>query len=207
MKVKRFEFGLNIELPFITQNILDNIGTYKKKGFCTLIRKNKVYGKKLFMENFEFKLYDKALETKLNVGKDLLKFLLRIEVTVKSKDQIGYIRTVDDLTDFTNMVKLYIYLLKCLSNIDMRDLSNLEQIKSQSRNLLFAGLNEEFWRFEKQINPNTQKKKRDKYLEIKRSASSDPMKQIVIEKMIDSIGHVIDNNSFFPLLYNKRKKG
>jgi|GEM_PF-761506 len=201
LKFKKVEIGINIENNISSFDLLES---YKMNDFDRMRSGKKVYGKKIFLTDFDIKYYNKFMETELSqrtnvIGSNSIfipKNLHRFEIGYKRMRPLaGILTRLSDLRDIKTLQKLGNKLLDTFNLIDMHKDYNFSVLSPRERELVFAGMNSEFWEIEK-INENTRKDKRRKYLNcIKRlneNLSEDP-KELILDLLSDKLNYLISN--------------
>jgi len=201
LKFKKVEIGINIENNISSFDLLKS---YKMNDFDRMRSGKKVYGKKIFLTDFDIKYYNKFMETELSQRTNMIdsnsvfipKNLYRFEIGYKRMRPLeGILTRLSDLRDIKTLQKLGHKLLDTFNLIDMHKDYNFSVLSPRERELVFAGMNSEFWEIEK-INENTRKDKRRKYLNcIKRlneNLSEDP-KELILDLLSDKLNYLITN--------------
>ncbi|MCO7355901.1 hypothetical protein NHN20_10360 [Riemerella anatipestifer] len=118
--LKRFEFGLNINLPFDISNVYEAVKCYK----MNIAGINKINGKrngiKIDFQQYEIKIYDKGLHQTKKPSR-----LMRFEVVVKKMEyakKLG-VKTLADLQNKDVWLKLSERILEIWSDIIFIDKS------------------------------------------------------------------------------------
>ena len=83
-RLNNFEFGVNIELPYNPNVLIDSVIMYRRKRFDLQTGENKHFRECNDHEQFKIKIYNKGLQHNLN--KDLLRFELHYSVMEKFND-------------------------------------------------------------------------------------------------------------------------
>ncbi|MGQ7868958.1 hypothetical protein [Sunxiuqinia sp. sy24] len=108
-KVKRLEYGCNIPLHDVMP-LINNIISIKAKYFMPMNSNSVIYGKKLDLNDYSVKLYDKQFEVKKHNKIRLPQPLLRYEKVVKRMRYLHkkgiHIHTVEDLLVLDNLQAL-----------------------------------------------------------------------------------------------------
>jgi len=171
------EFGFNIDLGYNPSLFLaNNLLMYKFMTPCydpKNSRKMKI--KKFIHDHYEFKIYNKSLESKLKGNQSNL---LRIEVKYKSKvllKEFG-INSLDDLRNPQCIINLYVNFMKKYEQLIIVDSYDGNCNLSLKEKRFFTNCtNQSFWYKEKEIHcPNTVTNKKNKF------------KNMVIEKGVDN---------------------
>ncbi len=170
--ITSMEIGINLQLKFSPEFYLNLVANYKKtKSFSPLQKGNKVYGKKVFLSQYELKLYDKTFESEVHQNKYINKNILRFEVGSK-KMQIYKglnINTLNDLKQIEKFNGIGDFLLNKFNGIEFEDhFIDTSNLDSSERALFYASKNESFWIDEKKANPKGQHNIKAKYESIKK---------------------------------------
>lgn len=175
-KLKTLEAGINVEFKLQMHELCK---LYIMDEFDKMKKGKNIYGKKVFKSDYDFKIYNKYLETKLNNDYDFLdvfgnpincsKGRNRVEIKFKKMRAISsFITTLSDLSSNSNLEKLGNKITKYFDNVNFLSensfLNNYDftVLTPRQQELYFAGFNKIFWEVAKN-NMNTRKKKRNEW--------------------------------------------
>ncbi|QTY25975.1 hypothetical protein [Flavobacterium sp. CS20] len=202
-KIKSLEVGINIGY---SSQLFEFCKLYIMDEFDKMRKGNKVYGKKVYKSEYDFKVYDKPLETKLNsestlidvFGKsiDLPEGINRIEAKFKKMRPISSIvSTLNDLKSSVNLENLGNKLVGYFDNANMRKQYDYTTLTPRQQELFFAGFERDFWK-ETKMNTHTRKKKRrewKKCIAIMDEALNNNPKQEFRDLMLGKINYLTSN--------------
>lgn len=197
IKVKKLEVGINIETSVSFYSLFNQ---YKSNKFESMRHGKKVYGSKSFMTEFNIKGYNKKNQTQLMYRDyrylDLSDNLQRFEMEFKSMRPLkGLVTKLSDLKNANTLKELGNMLLCYYDSILFKDNYDFSTLTPRKRELVYAGMNDEFWETEK-INMNTRKKKRTMFNKIIKEleANSDKNQKAEVRHiMFDNINFLIEN--------------
>ena len=126
LKISKIENGINLIMLEKPQEYINLVKSYKSIHFDKMKHRHIDYGKKAFSSYKNVKLYDKTLQTKLQLGIIVEQNILRFEVEYSRNNPLfKTIRTLADLKDFSKYTFFKKELIKEFSNIKFDD-NNLD---------------------------------------------------------------------------------
>lgn len=160
------EFGVNVELPFTTKELLNAIISFKGKEYTKKAFQGK--GHYLcfeFKKWYELKIYDKGLQ--YEQGNNLFRF----EIKAKRMEYLNAkgvnINSFADLLNTTETKKLIDLLLKAFNELLIYDNTiNLKLLNQRDKESLLNGRNPKYWSELNQQNTDTFKNRRKRFREL-----------------------------------------
>jgi hypothetical protein len=162
-QINKLEFGVNIDLPFEIDNILDNLISYKGFSFNDMNPSPSI-GKVVNFQRYSLKLYNKSSQAGIK-GRNTL----RVEIHVKRMAHIGKIgiKYLSDLLDQNKMAELGKMLVENFEEIVFSNHSvDFDKIDVSNRKLLSQGDNPKYWERVKKNDPKKNDYLRKKYRDI-----------------------------------------
>lgn len=196
-KISKLSAGVVIEEN--PQKVLNEWKYFLGKEYLPMKNKNKIYGAKYYLTDYQIKGYDKTFEVQqhnqINLNKPYFRFEIdncKPKILNNKTNNIG-INTVNDLLDREKFIKLgqmvvnkYIQIEK----LPKLDLSNLD-IKEK---VLYASMiNYEIKESIKKQHQDTYKKYRKRYNEIRNNLDNSDFQNQVIQKIKHQINYSINN--------------
>lgn len=180
LKVGSFEFGLNIKGRDDTK-MWNNANAYKKKEISNMRYHGRVYGKKIHLTEYFFKIYDKTLEQKLHHGRINNEFVTRFEIGFCKKRSVKFIETLADLFNKDNLRRIFQKLLNTLNTIEFfPELECLSKMSYKERELIYIYSNNKYWEIEGKLRYEATKKRRAKFIKEQKQLYS-------IEKIVEEL--------------------
>ena len=164
--------------------------------------RGKSYGKKAYRTQYYVKIYDKKQEVKFQnekkkrYGKQLDKEIeetIRIEMEYTKMQKVPFIKTLSDMMNPANVLKLYVHLINAYRELDKDPLFDTTQFTRKERLILSAGRYPKFWKTEKQINPNTAKKDRLLYNKLMMQNRNIGLYSNVEDEMINTMQVILES--------------
>lgn len=202
MRVIKFEFSLTVETPDEPMYYLNRFTHFRLKRFYDV---PPPHNHSLPLERFcpftqyLIKFYDTAQWHGLK-GKNYLKGEICTKKMNKIYDLTGRHPyrspiTVSDYTHKPFLDAMANFYLDTYRNIEKFPFIDCRVFKPHTRDFLFAGCNPLYWEEEKRINANTAKKKRSRYLQLRKEISQtgdEPFKEL--ETLFQSKYEYLINN-------------
>lgn len=141
--LNNIEFGVNIEIPFTTDELFKSIICYKETPFQKF---NIIGAKGIECERPKFiiKLYDKGFQNDLT--SNLLRFEIKVIKMQFLKQKNVKIQTLHDLLNINELNKLKTILADVWNDILFYDYSiNETDLNARERLILFNGRNPKYW--------------------------------------------------------------
>lgn len=165
--LRNVEFGVNVRLPFETKVFLNAIIAFKGKE-C----ESETFGTNGYLLRFKFgnyyelKIYDKGLQYGLN--ENVLRFEIKVRKMYYLQSKGIKISDVSGLLLTDNQLKLSKLLIKAFKELLIYDPTiDLNGIKkSNEREIIMNGRNPKYWIAIRKQNPNTYKKKRNRFRQL-----------------------------------------
>lgn len=148
-KVNNFEFGVNVELPFSVDQVLNNLISYKGRKFDRLRDRNEGYiYYQATTEHYVVKIYDKGSQYQLPYN------LLRVEVKVLTMQFLSrrdiHLNALADLVNVANYGPLGTLLVEVFGKILFDEPSiNQGALTDKELKLYLNGCNAGFWEKER----------------------------------------------------------
>tara|TARA_R110001583_G_scaffold143023_1_gene295141 strand:- start:2990 stop:3514 length:525 start_codon:yes stop_codon:yes gene_type:complete len=169
-----------------------------KKAFNMLSR-NKMYGSKYFLTEYDVKGYDKTTEVKHHNNINLNQQYFRFEVEVKrinnlnrGINQIG-IYTVQDLINPIKYQKLAHYLIDKYRKIEKKPIINLNETSLKEKRLIAIFKDLEVLNSIKKNHPDSYKKDRKEYKNLTLKLNDNNFQKSIIQKLNQQIQYSINN--------------
>lgn len=160
------EFGVNVELPFTTKELLNAIISFKGKEYT----KKAFHGKGHYLcfefkKWYELKIYDKGLQ--YEQGNNLFRFEIKSKRIEYLNAKGVNINSFADLLNTTETKKLIDLLLKAFNELLIYDNTiDLKQLNQRDKESLLNGRNPKYWSELNQQNTNTFKNRRKRFREL-----------------------------------------
>lgn len=138
------EFGVNVILPFYTNEILNSIISYKGKE-CEVERYNgKGYLIRFPFDHYDLKIYNKGFQYQQD--KNILRFEIKVKKMEYFRKRNIDIKCLSDLLNISNYPKLRSCLLKAFSEVLMYDSSiKIKGVSQREKGVLINGRNPKYW--------------------------------------------------------------
>jgi len=138
--ISNIEFGVNVELPFNPDEMLNNLICYKYKPFVAMKSKTQSLGYECYFKQYGIKIYNKKKQYLLANN------ILRFEVKVFKMQKLPYIKTLQDLLIIDKAILLKLELENVVKGLLIAEKkSKIEFLKPQERELFLKGVNPDFW--------------------------------------------------------------
>ncbi|HRH53535.1 MAG TPA: hypothetical protein PLN38_09435 [Chitinophagales bacterium] len=138
--ISNIEFGVNVELPFNPDEMLNNLICYKYKPFVAMKSKTQSLGYECYFKQYGIKIYNKKKQYLLANN------IMRLEVKVFKMQKLPYIKTLEDLLILNKANMLKLELVNVVKDLLIADKKlDMELLKQQERELYLKGVNPEFW--------------------------------------------------------------
>jgi hypothetical protein len=189
------ELAINIITPERLLEYLEFIKDFKGRHYFDPMRtKSGVkYGIKCVLWDYEIKIYDKKEEMKQHYKLDTNENILRFEIKFKRKRKSSLIQTLADFRDKEKLKLMFNKFIQIFQQVHSVEKEDLSLLTSRERELRYAGLNPEFWNYEKQANLNTEKSKRKKYNQIQEKITlENPMQEVLIPALKIKINELLN---------------
>ncbi len=159
------EFGVNVELPFDTNDLLNAIISYKGKEYEKRMYNGKGLLLRFSFQNYELKIYNKGLQYGEHTKN---KNILRVEIKVKKMEYLHSrninIHSFADLLNFTEINKLPTLLLTSFNELLIYDKTiNTKELNKPNREILLNGRNPKYWTEIKKVSKEKFKHKRQRF--------------------------------------------
>jgi hypothetical protein len=144
-RLENIEFGLNIDLPFGCDAVLNSIVSMPTKPMTELRVEKTTIGKRCDFQEYEIKIYDKGKAENHKASN-----VLRVELRVKKMQFLKKtnIRTLLDLTDKHQLAHAGAMLLKSLNDVIMfnYDFEKLDDLTPSVREKVLHWTNPKTWK-------------------------------------------------------------
>ncbi|MBK9477329.1 MAG: hypothetical protein IPN99_00425 [Bacteroidetes bacterium] len=138
------EFGVNVIVPFTTNEVLNSIISYKGKEYEVERYNGKGYLLRFSFEHYELKIYNKGLQ--YGQGKNILRFEIKVRRMEYFKKREIEINCLADLLNPSIYKKLETALLAALNELVFYDKSvPLAELNQRERTVLINGRNPKYW--------------------------------------------------------------
>ncbi len=177
--LQQLEFGINVQLPFKTNTVLNNLLIYQGNPICKGAIKNGDF-RSVDLHEYRLKAYDKALQYGLDSP------LMRFEVHITKMRQIQStnIKTLDDLRNQSKLVQLAKILINRWDNVLLFDWTiDLERLKESDKIFYYQVQNKKYWL---ELNKNQRNKMKERYKKIVLNHSKN-VQQEISSKMLSKI--------------------
>lgn len=182
--IKKLEIGFNIETEKKGTEYLSLFSTFKNKTPDKMRNDAFWYGVKWFFTEYNIKIYDKTAEVKRHDRVLLDTNILRFEIAINRFRKIPFVKFLSDLQDKNKLRSLFDFFRSEVKRIEMIESVDLSQVgKERDVEMFFASQNELYWQYQKKINPEGVKKKRNRYLRILDEVSTQNVMNEFIEKL------------------------
>lgn len=162
-KINGVEFGVNIELPFSINQVLDNLICYKNQPFAKDTR-SKIPYYVCQRQRYAVKLYDKGKQKGLTGN--LLRFEIRVNKMQYFNDSGIILRTLADLSNVANYELLGVLLVETFNEILFDDLTvDPTNLTPGEQEVYRNGRNSRYWQTSTDLlskQANRQRLSRDK---------------------------------------------
>lgn len=188
------EFGVNVELPFSTTELLNAIISFKGKEY----QKREFQGQGNFLcfefeKWYELKIYDKGLQ--YGVNKNLFRFEIKVKKMEYFRAKNINIHSFADLLNTTTAKKLTQLLLKAFDELLIYDNTiQPKQLKQREREIILNGRNPKHWSELKQEKPDTFKYKRRRFRELVLIHGKNNIQQTVYELIKTKLSHLTETD-------------
>ena len=196
--VKKIAMGLVIQET--ANPILNTWINFSNKSPIPMLSRNKTYGLKYFLTEYNIKGYDKTKEVSHHNNINLNQEYFRFEVEVKrmnnlnrGKNQIG-IYTVQDLLNPIKYEKLANYLIDKYSKIGKKPTINLNETTLKEKRLIASFKDFDVLNSIKIQHPNSYKKDRKEYKNLTLKLNDNTFQKSIIQKLNHQIQYSITNN-------------
>lgn len=159
--IHNIEFGVNIIIPFNTNDFLNSIILYKVRECETETFGGKGYLLRFTFDHYQLKIYNKQLQYSLD--ESLIRFEIKVTKMEFFKKRNISLKTLSDTLKNENYPILVNLLLNAYSDLLIYDNSiNLKKLNQRDKNTLLLGNNPKYWK-EQIINGKEIKKKRTRF--------------------------------------------
>jgi len=196
-KVKKIAMGTVINQD--ANEVLDTWMNKLSKEPIKMLSKNKSYGLKYYLTDYNVKGYNKTTEVKDHNRIPLDRQLFRFEVEVKKvsnlnngKNAIG-IYTVQDLLDPTKYQKLANYLTDKYNKISKKPSINLNETTVKEKRLIALFKDMEIIKSIKKQHSESYKKDRKKYNSLMGRINNESFQNTIFTKLNNQIQYSINN--------------
>ena len=195
--VKKIAIGTVIQED--AEPILNTWSSYSNKKAFPMLSRNKMYGSKYFLTEYDVKGYNKTTEVKNHNNINLNSQLFRFEVEVKriinlnrGKNNIG-IYTVEDLINPIKYQKLAHYLIDKYSKIQKKPTINLNETSLKEKRLIATFKDIEVLNSIKKQHPDSYKKDKREYNHLTYKLNDNTFQNSIINKIKQQIQYSINN--------------
>lgn len=195
--VKKIAMGTVIQEA--ANPILNTWMSFSNKSPIPMLSRNKMYGLKYFLTEYDVKGYNKTTEVKHHNNINLNQPYFRFEVDVKrmnnfnrGQNQIG-IYMVQDLLNPIKYKKLANYLLDKYSKIEKKPTINLNETTLKEKRLLATFKDIEVLNGIKKQHPDSYKKDRKEYKSLLNKLNNNSFQNQIINKLNQQIQFSINN--------------
>ncbi len=182
-----------------TEPILNTWISFSNKNGFPMLSRNKRYGSKYFLTEYDIKGYDKTTEVKHHNNINLNNKFFRFEVEVKrinnvnrGKNPIG-IYTVQDLINPIKYKKLANYLIDKYRKIEKKPIINLKDTTLKEKRLIATFKDMEILNSIKKQHPNSYKKDRIQHNKLLNKLNDVNYQNSIINKLNQQIQFSINN--------------
>tara|TARA_R110001583_G_scaffold114863_1_gene265282 strand:- start:9655 stop:10533 length:879 start_codon:yes stop_codon:yes gene_type:complete len=179
--------------------ILNTWSSFSNKKAFPMLSRNKMYGLKYFLTEYDVKGYDKTTEVKHHNNINLNQQYFRFEVEVKRVknlnrgiNQIG-IYTVQDLINPIKYQKLAHYLICKYRKIEKKPIINLNETSLKEKRLIATFKDIEVLNSIKKNHPDSYKKDRKEYKCLTNKLDNNIFQNHIINKLNQQIQYSINN--------------
>ncbi len=138
------EFGVNVIVPFPTNEVLNSIISYKGKEYEVERYNGKGYLLRFSFDHYELKIYNKGLQ--YEQGKNILRFEIKVRRMAYFEKRNILINCLADLLNTTIYNKLADTLLSTFNEIVFYDSSILlKGLPQREKTILVNGRNPKYW--------------------------------------------------------------
>lgn len=192
-EIKKLEFGLNIEVPFKTENYLLNFSDYKGKNPEKMMSSNTSYGIKYFFTEYNIKIYDKEKQVKICDRINIDQNLLRIEIQYSKQRKLSVINYLSELKEKNKLRELFNSFKKIIEKINCKGDEDFTNFKNSERELYFAGSNDRYWANLRAHNINTFKNNRKRYKDIQQNVNIKDFISSIMDTLNKKFNILIDS--------------
>lgn len=196
-KIIKLSAGVVIEED--PQKVVDEWQYFLGKKFTPMKNKNKIYGAKYYLTNYQIKGYDKTFEVQqhnqINLNKPYFRFEVdncKPKILNNKTNNIG-INTVNDLLDKEKFIKLGQMVVNKYIQIEKLPKLDLSNLGIKEKVLYASMINYEIKESIKKQHPDTYKKYRKTYNEIRNNLDNSHFQNQVIDKIKQQINYSINN--------------
>jgi len=179
--------------------ILNTWISYSNKKAFPMLSRNKMYGLKYFLTEYDIKGYNKTTEVKHHNNINLNQQYFRFEVEVKrinnlnrGKNKIG-IYTVQDLINPIKYQKLTHYLIDKYRKIEKKPIINLNETSLKEKRLMACFKDIDVLNSIKKQHPDSYKKDRREYNHLTNKLNDNTFQNQIINKLKQQIQFSINN--------------
>jgi len=191
--IKKLEFGLNILAKRPGTHYLSSFADFKTKEYDKMKFLAFWYGIKYRLSEYNLKIYDKTEHQKLAERIKIKPNILRFELQFNKPRAMPETLTLEDLKKEQKLERLFEHFIKQIKLVNCRGDEDFSETKSKERALYFAGMNNEFWKYEKSLNINTAKSKRKKYKTIQFKVSPRNIMTDFTELLTNKFNFLVNN--------------
>ncbi len=198
--VKKIAIG--VVIPEDANPILSTWVSFSNKKAFPMLSRNKMYGLKYFLTEYDVKGYNKTTEVKHHNNINLNQPYFRFEVEVKrinnlnrGKNQIG-IYTVQDLINPIKYEKLANYLIDKYLKIEKKPTLNLKETSLKEKRLIATFKDIEVLNSIKKEHPDSYKKDRREYNHLINKLNDNTFQDQILEKLKQQIQFSLNNQQF-----------
>lgn len=138
--ISNIEFGVNVELPFNPDKLLNNLICYKYTPFQAMKSKSNSLGFECYFKQYGIKIYNKKKQY------NLVNNILRFEVKVFKMQKLPFIKTLQDLLILNNAILLKTELQNAIKYLLIADKQmEIDLLKPQQKEQYLRCINPEFW--------------------------------------------------------------
>jgi hypothetical protein len=195
--VKKIAMGMVIQEA--ANPILNTWLSFSNKKAFPMLSRNKMYGLKYFLTEYDVKGYNKTTEVKHHNNINLNQPYFRFEVEVKrinnlnrGKNQIG-IYTVQDLLNPIKYEKLANILIDKYNKIEKKPTINLNETSLKEKRLIASFKDFDVLNSIKKQHPDSYKKDRKEYKSLLNKLNNNSFQNQIINKLNQQIQFSINN--------------
>lgn len=196
-KIIKLSAGVVIEED--SQKVVDEWQYFLGKNYTPMKDKNKIYGAKYFLTDYQIKGYDKTFEVKNHNQINLKKPFFRFEVdnckpkVLNNKTNNIGIYTVKDLLDKEKFSKLGEMILSKYIQIEKLPKLDLSTLSIKEKRLYASLTNYEVKESIRKQHPHMYKKDRKEYNKMMNNLDNSEFQNQVINKLKEQINYSINN--------------
>ncbi len=183
------EFGVNVILPFNTNDVLNSIISYKGKEYEIERFNGKGYLIRFTFDHYDLKIYNKGFQYQQD--KNILRFEIKVKKMEYFKKRKINILKFSDILYTENYGKLKKCLLMAFKGVLMYDNSiGLKGLKQREKTVLINGKNPKYWIELKELGKEI-KKIRNRFNELVLKYGKQNLKETIYNLIENKINEII----------------